>query len=470
MRENLKIFIASIYHPHEESQYRIFIDQFTSLLKKKKQKAEKILGQDINANIGTRDDSSELNSIIGPHGFDNRNDKGVWALQMLALQDLKVANTFFEHEDYTTHTSYLPPSLPQMLDVISVSSSFFKRVRDCTLWEHSIPSDHAGIICKFSITSISFKHSPPTTLSAGEVDWEKIAKDDQIRRKFNERLQELNGDGLTNYSTFMENIMRAGEDTAMRIKAPVKGWFEENREELQPVIQAKHELLSKMRASTGEERECLRKELKESSEKVSHQIAIAKANWSRKKAIFIHKICQTPRQAWQAIKELIAGDSCHHNKPVAMKMKMKNGELASNDKQNMEVVEEHLNKVYNAKRERFAGAAKMVKQREEFSELDHPITMKEFAKAIAKLKNGKAPGTTGVPPDAFKCLDGDNHKQIFHYVVDFWEGKANYWEWHTGLGVLVPKKGELSDPNKWRGINLMDVCSKIFSCILNERL
>ena len=264
--------------------------------------------------------------------------------------------------------------------------------------------------------------------------------------------------------------MRAGEDTAMRIKAPVKGWFEENREELQPVIQAKHELLSKMRASTGEERASLRNELKESSEKVGHQIAIAKANLSRKKAIFIHKICQTPRQAWQAIKELIAGDSCHHNKPVAMKMKMKNGELASNDKQNMEVVEEHLNKVYNAKRERFADAAKMIKQREEYSELDHPITMKEFAKAIAKLKNGKAPGTTGVPPDAFKCLDGDNHKQIFHYVVDFWEGKADYWEWHTGLGVLIPKKGDLSDPNEWRGINLMDVCSKIFSCILNERL
>jgi hypothetical protein len=55
----------------------------------------------------------------------------------------------------------------------------------------------------------------------------------------------------------------------------------------------------------------------------------------------------------------------------------------------MEVVEEHLNKVYNAKRERFANAAKMIKQREEFSELDHPITMKEFAKAIAKLKMAK---------------------------------------------------------------------------------
>ena len=39
-----------------------------------------------------------------------------------------------------------------------------------------------------------------------------------------------------------------------------------------------------------------------------------------------------------------------------------------------------------------------------------------------------------------------------------------------GFGRHGPRKGDLSDPNKWRGINLMDVCSKIFSCILNERL
>ena len=38
VRENLKLFIASIYHPHEESQYRIFNDQVTSLLKGSPQK------------------------------------------------------------------------------------------------------------------------------------------------------------------------------------------------------------------------------------------------------------------------------------------------------------------------------------------------------------------------------------------------------------------------------------------------
>jgi len=165
-----------------------------------------------------------------------------------------------------------------MLDVIFVSSSSFKRIRDCTLWEHSIHYDHVGVLYKFSIISISFKHPQPTNLTAGEEDWEKIAKDDQLRRNFNDRLQELNGEGLTNYSTLLENIARAGKDTATRIKAPIKGWFEENKEVLQPAIQAKHELLSKMCASTGEERESLRRKLKKSSEKISHQIAIAKAN------------------------------------------------------------------------------------------------------------------------------------------------------------------------------------------------
>jgi hypothetical protein len=51
----------------------------------------------------------------------------------------------------------------------------------------------------------------------------------------------------------------------------------------------------------------------------------------------------------------------------------------------------------------------------------------------------------------------------------FWEGDVDFGEWHEGLGVLVPKKGNLHDLNKWRLINLIDVGSKIVSCILTER-
>ena len=35
---------------------------------------------------------------------------------------------------------------------------------------------------------------------------------------------------------------------------------------------------------------------------------------------------------------------------------------------------------------------------------------------------------------------------------------------------VLPKKGDLSDPNKWRGIALLDICSKIIGSIIANRL
>ena len=61
---------------------------------------------------------------------------------------------------------------------------------------------------------------------------------------------------------------------------------------------------------------------------------------------------------------------------------------------------------------------------------------------------------TGVLPQALKLLGDKYLKYIFKYVVNFWNGTVDYWQWHVGLGGPVPKKGDLSDPNKWRGINV----------------
>ncbi len=54
-------------------------------------------------------------------------------------------------------------------------------------------------------------------------------------------------------------------------------------------------------------------------------------------------------------------------------------------------------------------------------------------------------------------------------VNDFFVGTADHEQWHRSQCVLVPKSGDLSDPNKWCGIMLMDVGSKIFSSVMNER-
>ena len=57
-----------------------------------------------------------------------------------------------------------------------------------------------------------------------------------------------------------------------------------------------------------------------------------------------------------------------------------------------------------------------------------------------------------------------------HHVYkhsNFFLGTADYEQWYRSQGVPVLKTGDLSDPNKWRGVMLMDVCLKIFSSIMN---
>ncbi len=76
---------------------------------------------------------------------------------------------------------------------------------------------------------------------------------------------------------------------------------------------------------------------------------------------------------------------------------------------------------------------------------------------------------TGVPPEAFKAMSHSNLQHFNKHVNDFFLSDADYKQWHQSHCVPVPKSGDLLDPYKWRGVMLMDVCSKIFSLVMNGR-
>ena len=52
---------------------------------------------------------------------------------------------------------------------------------------------------------------------------------------------------------------------------------------------------------------------------------------------------------------------------------------------------------------------------------------------------------------------------------DFILGDMDLEQWHCSQCVPVPKSGDLSNPNKWRGVMLTDACSKFFSSVMNAR-
>lgn len=83
----------------------------------------------------------------------------------LEMNELRVTNSYFEHNNYATHKSTLPHIEPEMLDVISVSKNGFKRVHDCKLFNWSVDSDHSGVIMKMAMSTI--KHTGEQRVAMG---------------------------------------------------------------------------------------------------------------------------------------------------------------------------------------------------------------------------------------------------------------------------------------------------------------
>ena len=82
---------------------------------------------------------------------------------------------------------------------------------------------------------------------------------------------------------------------------------------------------------------------------------------------------------------------------------------------------------------------KYVKLREQMHCLHDKIDWYEVMRDVPYLKNNKAPGLNGVPPNASKCMDERNLKTVYIFICKFWKGNRDYEEWHEGQVVLVPK-------------------------------
>jgi hypothetical protein len=205
---------------------------------------------------------------------------------------------------------------------------------------------------------------------------------------------------------------------------------------------------------------CLNKNVKD-------KVLIAKARWAAPLCSKIHNMHSNPCVAWEYIRLLTKGNTAHHKKKVKMAMQMTDGKLATNGKENMTVFGPHFNRIFNNHRPVDTTILKDIPQHPILHDIDSPITFAEVDADINKLKNGKSPGLNGIPPEAYKAMNTETRQLVHGHVTAFSEGDADYNGWHTSQCVPFPKSGNLSDPNKWRSVMLMDVSSKIFSLIMN---
>ena len=109
------------------------------------------------------------------------------------------------------------------------------------------------------------------------------------------------------------------------------------------------------------------------------------------------------------------------------------------------------------------------------AETDLPIdcnksTREEIKKAIAHMKNGKVAGPDGIPAEALKADVNTSVEMLYSLFEEIWEKEEIPAEWKEGYLIKIPKKGDLSRSDNYRGITLLSVPGKVLNRIILERM
>ena len=144
--------------------------------------------------------------------------------------------------------------------------------------------------------------------------------------------------------------------------------------------------------------------------------------------------------------------------------------MATTEAGNASVFGPHFHRIFNNHRPVDWSVLYKIKKREVMDKLDHPISWNDIKKSTTKLANDKSPELNGVPPNVFKSLDDANITWLLIFYNQFWHSQAEFDECHEFQVVPVHQKGDTTNPNKWRGVTLMDIGKKIHISITCVRL
>ena len=96
-----------------------------------------------------------------------------------------------------------------------------------------------------------------------------------------------------------------------------------------------------------------------------------------------------------------------------------------------------------------------MRQRPTKSEMTEVPSEEEVMNAVAKLRNGKAGGESGILPEMVNaaCCEEEFVNKLLDLVKDVWEKGCTPCAWRDSILVPIPKKGDLSNCENWRGID-----------------
>ena len=205
---------------------------------------------------------------------------------------------------------------------------------------------------------------------------------------------------------------------------------------------------------------------------VAHEVKQAKNAWFQIKAKEIEISMMkggAGKGVWTGLREIQSGRmGLQPVKPRAVRTT--GGQLCKGPSETLQRWRSHFEGVLNVESTFLVSAIQAVDHHPTRDVMSEPPNEEEVRDALKGLKSNKAGGKDGIIPEMVKHL-GSNH---LDYVLDLfrtvWKEESVPSEWRDAILVPIPKKGDLSIYDNWRGISLLDTMGELFAKVIQRRL
>ena len=324
-----------------------------------------IIGGDINAWIGTKENWEASNKSVGKFGISGINERGENLMQLLLNSELKATSTFFQKKSYATYRTKkgedADKSFDRTYDHFFVREKDFNIVRNCKITD-LVDSDHRGISIRIynkpKPSPATFKKVSHHSSKAGmkrhtnrrtnrRIIWQKLY-DDQHRLKYNTSLTAL----LTqcnniNHSSLSSAIQSAASETLTDNTRSRPDWFQLSREKLTNAIRLRDIAMKEFTcARTVPTCSMALEKLRWARKWVKSTVKEAKKTWIKTKCNNVER--GSAFKSWAAVKDIKGGFTGHYSAPRQSKLMKEDGTCTKTDAETGEIFCRHFEKSFQS--------------------------------------------------------------------------------------------------------------------------
>ena len=433
---------------------------------------------DFNARVGSRlSEGDQWAGVRGPHGLGEANDAGRELLTFLATNEATVCNTWFSKKEIHKHTWQHPKTKRwHCIDFAVMRQKDRRRCLDaCVKRGAECNTDHQLLRIKMRVTRKGGYHQPRPK-KCKKFDVSHLAGRDETRRHvYRERVGMKAAEAWDNEGTVEEKwsvvrsaLVESGEEVLGHAKRQHPDWFRDSAEVLGPLFQRRNLLYTKW-LSSGHATD--HRNFVKARQEAHKAVRDAKNAWFLRKAEVAQQQRFGGKEVWQSIRDMQR--ACRGLIPQRTgNIKDEDGEPCTSVDAKQQRWRRHFNGILNVESHFNQAELDRVRQRPMRPQLAELPSLEELVEAVGKLKNGKASGSSGILPEMVKvaCQDPDFLDRLLCLVHTAWREKCVPKDWTDAVLVPIPKKGDLSSCDNWRGISLLDVVGKAIARILQDRL